>query len=380
MSRCRNCSNCNCRDEFTASSWATTSAPAAECREEGDGAAKSCQDTTTNIFKNSRALHDKISSLSAAPSVVSTPYTVQSILPPASPVNCKPSNIRPKDFRLQRDKIILKANVHAMNGGSFADTKMYFNTRRLLRRPDKPKALFVNSQVLNLASEEILKYACPSSETDIDFYADDSDLDSDSELQDTEFSSTQEHPMPTEKQRGRLHELSDIAPGSSLSTQHPSVSTFSLESDPTETPKQHHDLFVKLQSLLRAAFLSDERERSTHAPPSPTESTKSPVNGREELVLHEEAFRTWHALYLYLLTDKITFNKLRSAHVLSEKTQDEESWPCSPKSMYRLADKFKLDDLKVLALEAIKDGVCGTNVVVELFSDFTWRYPEVLGR
>ncbi|KZT11404.1 uncharacterized protein LAESUDRAFT_268755 [Laetiporus sulphureus 93-53] len=50
---------------------------------------------------------------------------------------------------------------------------------------------------------------------------------------------------------------------------------------------------------------------------------------------------------------------------------------CSPKSMYRLAEKYGLAELKQLALNNIRAQLCVQNILVELFSDFTSRYLEV---
>ncbi|KDQ57702.1 hypothetical protein JAAARDRAFT_35386 [Jaapia argillacea MUCL 33604] len=45
--------------------------------------------------------------------------------------------------------------------------------------------------------------------------------------------------------------------------------------------------------------------------------------------------------------------------------------------MYRLADKVGLDDLKRSAFKAIKDNLAPSNIVHEVFCQFTSLYPDV---
>jgi len=51
--------------------------------------------------------------------------------------------------------------------------------------------------------------------------------------------------------------------------------------------------------------------------------------------------------------------------------------PCSPKSMYRLADKLAMEDLKKRAFDAVKAGLSTVNIVNEALSYFTSRHPDV---
>ncbi|KAI0690115.1 hypothetical protein BC835DRAFT_1366071 [Cytidiella melzeri] len=48
--------------------------------------------------------------------------------------------------------------------------------------------------------------------------------------------------------------------------------------------------------------------------------------------------------------------------------------------MYRLATKLQLPHLAKLSEDAIIADLRLANIVRELFSDFTWRYPEILKR
>jgi len=82
---------------------------------------------------------------------------------------------------------------------------------------------------------------------------------------------------------------------------------------------------------------------------------------------------------LYLYCGEIQFGRLRSQHT----SRSPNSWfdslgSCSPKSMYRLADKFGLEDLKKKSAEAIRAKLSANNVVDELFSRFTSLYPALV--
>ncbi|EGN92306.1 hypothetical protein SERLA73DRAFT_191348 [Serpula lacrymans var. lacrymans S7.3] len=46
--------------------------------------------------------------------------------------------------------------------------------------------------------------------------------------------------------------------------------------------------------------------------------------------------------------------------------------------MYRLASKIGLESLKRLAFDAIRAGLCGQNILRELTSSLTAKYPEIL--
>jgi hypothetical protein len=51
---------------------------------------------------------------------------------------------------------------------------------------------------------------------------------------------------------------------------------------------------------------------------------------------------------------------------------------CSAKSMYKLADKMNIQELKQRAKEHIQKSLTEQNIVWELFSGFTAKYPEIM--
>ncbi|KAJ7337471.1 hypothetical protein DFH08DRAFT_254629 [Mycena albidolilacea] len=147
--------------------------------------------------------------------------------------------------------------------------------------------------------------------------------------------------------------------------------------------------------------------------PLPPSRTASP-SGRmgRAVTLNGTAFKTWQALLYYLYTSKLPFSAPQPVTEVSEPplavpvskgktgllvkgkkkaTAKDASAPlpkgrsstpqrpaqCSTKSMYRLADKLGLDDLRAVSLSSIKANLTTKNIIREVFSDFTSRYSEV---
>ncbi|KAF8842975.1 hypothetical protein BDN67DRAFT_964856 [Paxillus ammoniavirescens] len=79
------------------------------------------------------------------------------------------------------------------------------------------------------------------------------------------------------------------------------------------------------------------------------------------------AHRTWRAFVYYCYTGKIAFYPLRSQTPRNK----------LPQSMYRLADKLAMEDLKNRAFDAVKAGLSKVNIVDEVLSYFTSRHPDI---
>ncbi|KAI4526158.1 hypothetical protein K525DRAFT_189736 [Schizophyllum commune Loenen D] len=90
------------------------------------------------------------------------------------------------------------------------------------------------------------------------------------------------------------------------------------------------------------------------------------------------AHRTWKAFVFYLYTGKIAFKKLTSAEDAGSVTSPASPLECSPKSMYAIAEKAKMDDLRALCIQAIMADITVKNVAQEVFGKFSSKYPEVL--
>ncbi|KAK7064970.1 hypothetical protein R3P38DRAFT_2827318, partial [Favolaschia claudopus] len=91
-------------------------------------------------------------------------------------------------------------------------------------------------------------------------------------------------------------------------------------------------------------------------------------------VLKDTAYKTWKALLYYLYTRRINFRPLKSEGLQEETCLGPV---CSPKSMYRLADKLGLEELRGLALESISSRLSEHNILQEVFSSFTSTYPVI---
>ncbi|KAJ6456218.1 hypothetical protein C8R47DRAFT_1165543 [Mycena vitilis] len=83
------------------------------------------------------------------------------------------------------------------------------------------------------------------------------------------------------------------------------------------------------------------------------------------------AFKTWNALLHYLYINKINFRSSPSGESASRMPE------CSVKSMYKLADKFALEELKSCALESMRAQLSEETIMREAFSTFTSLYPEI---
>ncbi|KAL6300195.1 hypothetical protein BKA93DRAFT_829264 [Sparassis latifolia] len=124
------------------------------------------------------------------------------------------------------------------------------------------------------------------------------------------------------------------------------------------------------------------------APLSPTSNVTVPAAGSplRTIVIPDAAFITWQSLVFYLYTGTVSFAPLRSQGLqvrMVEKEQHSRKFPrrpplCSPKSMYRLADKLGIDQLKELAAADIRTKLSADNILDELFSSFTNQHPQIL--
>lgn len=106
--------------------------------------------------------------------------------------------------------------------------------------------------------------------------------------------------------------------------------------------------------------------------------------------ISDTSYTTYRAVLWYLSTGHIHFKpSLRSSlsaqakscriH-LGETSSPSRSlpvFPSSPKSVYRLAHFLGLDDLCLLALQALRTSLTPDNILTELFSDISTAYPDV---
>ncbi|KAI0357179.1 hypothetical protein OH77DRAFT_140098 [Trametes cingulata] len=123
------------------------------------------------------------------------------------------------------------------------------------------------------------------------------------------------------------------------------------------------------QSLTESASADEDREH----------------HGRwgRVVFLPDIASKTWRAFifYAYFGERGIYFSRLKSKQKIEGQEQQtpmhQRRLGCSPKSMYRLADKYNIPDLKKLAFEAIRLDLSPGNILDEAFSTFTSLHPDV---
>lgn len=252
-----------------------------------------------------------------------------------------------------REQRIHSALNQSLSGGIFIDTRIYlFSRRGSSGSASTPLSVYTSSMTLMDASPEFQTLLsggfAESLVSDIDAinadyalqraslaeygYESDSDLEDDADDDDSDV-----HASENGQRSDRQTEGDDSNPRCAAST------AACLSARP---------VVVHMQRPGRAVFVKDV------------------------------AYKTWLALVSYLYTGRIAFARLRSTTAGKEKVNIVQPMPhepplCSPKSMYRLADKYGFQDLKKLSLNNIRSQLTADNILPELFSRFTSRYTEV---
>ncbi|KAF9237960.1 hypothetical protein BU15DRAFT_9434, partial [Melanogaster broomeanus] len=116
--------------------------------------------------------------------------------------------------------------------------------------------------------------------------------------------------------------------------------------------------------------------------PSRTASVGVPrlrSSGNRHILVKDTAFQTWYTLLNYLYTGKITFLPPKSSCLQSERplVDPKDEPKCSAKSMYRLACKLGLDDLRDVALASIRSNLTQNNILRELSCRLLARFVHV---
>ncbi|KAG1789703.1 uncharacterized protein HD556DRAFT_1538081 [Suillus plorans] len=140
------------------------------------------------------------------------------------------------------------------------------------------------------------------------------------------------------------------------------------------------DLLVVADTMCESDALAGPPQAEALIAPTPIQYKPQVFNYRKILV-RDAAFRTLKALLPYLYTDDISFSPLKSQEppkADAETPNSSTSWPCSPKSMYRLASKVRLDGLRDKAFCAIRSSLDAGSALQELSSSFTSKYPAIL--
>ncbi|KAG1752163.1 hypothetical protein EDB19DRAFT_1095255 [Suillus lakei] len=131
---------------------------------------------------------------------------------------------------------------------------------------------------------------------------------------------------------------------------------------------------------LRANASGEQMLRTPSIKDFTTQEVQRGTIPSRRVLVTDTAFKTWQALLYYLYTDEIIFAPLRSQQPspTTVHLSLDGPPPCSPKSMYRLACKIKHDQLQTTALAAIRSSLTEHNVLQELSSSLTARFPAIL--
>ncbi|KAG2114186.1 uncharacterized protein F5147DRAFT_678317 [Suillus discolor] len=257
-------------------------------------------------------------------------------------------------------------------GQELVDTKFHIFSGRSahLRKVIRLQDLSANDIVLTARSVFFAELLSRTGSPDATFV----DFDGGSEFEDgialDDYGYTSDSDLEDEEEE----KASQTPPGDVSSVLKGNIS----ESD--ESDEDDDDLLVVADTRSESDALTSPPQAETPIAPIPVQHKPQTVNYRNILV-RDTAFRTLKALLLYLYTDKISFSPLKSQGLPRtdvETPNPSTSWPCSPKSMYCLASKVRLDSLRDQAFYAIRSSLDAKNILHELSSSFTSKYPAIL--
>ncbi|KAK0214334.1 hypothetical protein IW262DRAFT_267630 [Armillaria fumosa] len=324
-----------------------------------------------------------------APDVDPPEVTHPDIGPPEEPL---PQIPRP-DPALTYWSRVLKAMKSTLdNDGKLpVDLKFMVRTRISPRgRIGHPKAIFASSVLVEGYTAYLDKYINTGGplvdldsdghrdtewdaydyDGDSDFDEDDGDDDNDADTEDLDAAMT----ATTDFDFEPVQEVPDSSDPPPLSTPAKWPSMFTPGS-----PSQVFSLFVDTALATGGSVAESSASAGPSAFSRRDDSRGTDVQRAVRLgsVWHVKdiAYTTWKAFLAYLYTQEISFAPLKSSGTLRTVTCKDA---CSPKSMYRLAVKAGLGSLKDLAFESIRSQLTPSNIVDEVFSGCTHRYPELL--
>ncbi|KAI6003288.1 hypothetical protein F5J12DRAFT_783707 [Pisolithus orientalis] len=110
-------------------------------------------------------------------------------------------------------------------------------------------------------------------------------------------------------------------------------------------------------------------------------SSEGSASGGCHIFVKDAAFRTWYCLLHFLYMGTVEFSPLKSSGLHGYRgfySNTSRVPECSARSMYRLATKLNIDELRDLAFDSIRRDIDENNLLRELASGFTGRHPAVL--
>ncbi|KAI6125791.1 hypothetical protein EDD17DRAFT_1538845 [Pisolithus thermaeus] len=107
-------------------------------------------------------------------------------------------------------------------------------------------------------------------------------------------------------------------------------------------------------------------------------ATSAESDKGRHIFVKDTAFQTWYCLLYYLYTGAISFAPLRSSGGQRGSLNANKRPQCSAKSMYALATKLGLGQLREQAFAFLRKNLNERNLLEELACSFAGRYPDVL--
>ncbi|OJT01841.1 hypothetical protein TRAPUB_7706 [Trametes pubescens] len=277
-----------------------------------------------------------------------------------------------------REQVTQHTMRHSITTGTFEDVKFYlFSRRKRSGVVYAPRPLFANSALIcktsshfdfvfsaGFAESEVtdMNASFPpnrrSHTLDYDYNAD-SDLEDDDDHElDVGLGYTQQ-PTPPEAPLNPPVVFTDGVDTSSVGTtvvvSGQEQSGQEVRGDVQDTPEDH---VVQTSSREGASTSAQGRK------------------GRV-VIIEDIAYRTWEAFIYYAYFEQVSFAPLGSQKLPHLPPKTYEAPPCSPKSMYRLAEKYGIEKLKQLAADDLQTKMASHNIFVELFSSFAMTYTGV---
>ncbi|KAF9648598.1 hypothetical protein BDM02DRAFT_2211634 [Thelephora ganbajun] len=266
-----------------------------------------------------------------------------------------------------------RALADSITSGKFVDTKLWaFSSRNgTTGRVGNPQPLFVNGCVLKslpyfqhaLSGEDDVEDIREGFPDLIEAFSDNYDYSSDSDLE-----------VDDEEVRSpRVEEPQAVAEAIRLDEDTSTTLNNEKCGDILHTEREDARSETSVASVSEMQSALAELEEINHG-------TIDLKHFAKTVVIQEVAFITLRAALRYLYTNDIEFAPPRSSKS-RENTEGGREPPQvprpSPKSIYRLAMKYNIPGLKMIALDEIKRTLDRYDIIEEVFSKYTSRFPEV---
>ncbi|KAG2345719.1 hypothetical protein BDR05DRAFT_960637 [Suillus weaverae] len=283
----------------------------------------------------------------------------------------------------------------SMNDGEFADTKYYaISKRKTWRSSGETRSVYASNAVLGHASVSVASVRSSSTEekSTLVHYQSESRLMRDAEQYDYYLDSDIEEEEVKEKTKVEVKAKAKAKVEGILEqgpSQPPPYDRYSQNYYPGLAPTESDLSDITSDSSLSASSSDDDNLSWTKwavtRPPGfrstdtlTAEPLPRPCSPTQRMVLvRNTAFVTWTSYVYYCYTGQVSFYPLKSKDPFSRRNNTTQTLRCSPKSMYRLAIKFKNARLEALAFQAIKSSLTKNNILAEAFSWFTAQYPDI---